>query len=168
MPVIFASTVIRFPLMIASMLSSYFPSLQMIVQSFYNGPLLTVVDFLLVIMFSFVYTAVFVNPAELAENIRKSGGFVPGLRPGKQTADYFNYTLTRVGLVGAVYLATLAILPTLLQNFFQIPFEESGTGMLIVIGVALEFANQMEAYLIERRYDGFLRTGRLKDKAIRS
>lgn len=168
MPVIFASTVIRFPLMVASMLSSYFPSLQMIVQSFYSGPLLTVVDFLLVIMFSFFYTSVFVNPAELAENIRKGGGFVPGLRPGKQTADYFNFILTRVGLVGAVYLATLAILPSILQNVFHIPFEEHGTSMLIVIGVALEISNQIESYLIERRYEGFLRTGRLKNKALRS
>lgn len=168
MPVIFASTVVRFPLLIAGMLSSYFPSLQMVVQSFYNGPLLTVVDFLLVIMFSFVYTAVFVNPAELAENIRKGGGFIPGLRPGKQTADYFNYTLTRIGLVGAIYLATLAILPTILQSVLHIPFEESGTGMLIVIGVALELSNQIESYLIERRYEGFLPNGRVKGKAVRS
>ncbi|MGZ6254406.1 MAG: preprotein translocase subunit SecY [Candidatus Chromulinivorax sp.] len=167
MPVIFASTVIRFPLIIAGMLSSYFPTLQMVVQSFYNGPLLTVVDFLLVIMFSFFYTALFVNPTELAENIRKGGGFVPGLRPGKQTADYFNYTLTRVGLVGAIYLATLAILPTILQSVFHIPFEESGTSMLIVIGVALEISNQIESYLIERRYEGFLSTGRLKGRASR-
>ena len=168
MPVIFASTVIRFPLIIAGMLSSYFPTLQMVVQSFYNGPLLTVVDFLLVIMFSFFYTALFVNPTELAENIRKGGGFVPGLRPGKQTAEYFNYTLTRVGLVGAIYLATLAILPTILQNVLHIPFEESGTGMLIVIGVALEISNQLESYLIERRYEGFLRNGRSKGRIARS
>jgi len=166
MPVIFASTVVRFPLIIAGMLSSYFPSLQMVVQSFYSGPLLTVVDFLLVVMFSFFYTALFVNPTELAENIRKGGGFVPGLRPGKQTADYFNYTLTRVGLIGAIYLATLAILPTILQNVLHIPFEESGTGMLIVIGVALELSSQIESYLIERRYEGFLRNGRLKGKAV--
>ncbi len=168
MPVIFASTVIRFPLIIAGMLSSYLPTLQMVVQSFYSGPLLTVVDFLLVIMFSFFYTALFVNPTELAENIRKGGGFVPGLRPGKQTADFFNYTLTRVGLVGAIYLATLAILPTILQSVLHIPFEESGTGMLIVIGVALELANQIESYLIERRYEGFLRSGRTKNRTALS
>lgn len=168
MPVIFASTVIRFPLIIAGMLSSYFPSLQMIIQSFYDGPLLTVVDFILVIMFSFFYTALFVNPEELAENIRKGGGFVPGLRPGKQTAEYFNYTLTRIGLVGAIYLATLAVLPTILQGVLHIPFEESGTSMLIVIGVALELSNQIESYLIERRYEGFLRNGRSKSKALRS
>ncbi len=168
MPVIFASTVIRFPLIIAGMLSSYFPSLQMVVQSFYSGPLLTVVDFLLVIMFSFFYTALFVNPTELAENIRKGGGFVPGLRPGKQTADYFSYTLTRVGLIGAIYLATLSILPTILQGVLHIPFYESGTSMLIVIGVALELSNQIESYLIERRYEGFLRSGRLKGRATRS
>jgi len=168
MPVIFAGTVARFPLMIASMLSVYFPSLQVVVQSFYTGPLYYVVQFLLVIMFSFFYTALFVNPVELAENIRKGGGFVPGLRPGKQTADYFNYTLTRVGLIGAVYLATLTVLPIILQTFFHIPFEESGTSMLIVIGVALELSNQIESYLIERRYEGFLSNGRLKGKALRS
>jgi len=168
MPVIFASTVLRFPLLLAGMLSTYLPSLQMIVSSFYSGPLFYVTEFLLVIMFSFFYTALFVNPVELAENIRKGGGFVPGLRPGKQTAEYFSYTLTRVGLVGAIYLATLSVLPILLQTVFHIPFEESGTSMLIVIGVALEISNQIESYLIERRYEGFLRNGRLKGRAVRS
>jgi preprotein translocase subunit SecY len=168
MPVIFASTVLRFPLIIAGMLSTYFPSLQMAVAPFYSGPLFYVAEFILVIMFSFFYTALFINPVELAENIRKGGGFVPGLRPGKQTAEYFNYTLTRVGLVGAIYLATLSVLPIILQTIFHIPFEESGTSMLIVIGVALEISNQIESYLIERRYEGFLRNGRLKGRAVRS
>lgn len=168
MPVIFASTVLQAPLILAGMLSSYIPSLQVVVQAFYHGPLFHVVSFLLIIMFSFFYTALFVNPVELAENIRKGGGFVPGLRPGKQTAEYFNYTLTRIGLVGAIYLATLSILPVILRSIFNIPFEESGTSMLIVIGVALELSNQIESYLIERRYEGFLRNGRLKGRAVRS
>lgn len=169
MPVIFAGTVLRVPLILAGMLSAQFPSLQLILQNaFYSGPLFYVVEFLLIIMFSFFYTALFVNPVELAENIRKGGGFVPGLRPGKQTAEYFNYTLTRVGLVGAIYLATLSILPAILQFLFKIPFEESGTSMLIVVGVALELSNQIESYLIERRYEGFLRNGRLKGRASRS
>jgi len=168
MPVIFASTVLQAPLILASMLSSYFPSIQSVVQVFYNGPMFQVVSFLLIIMFSFFATALFVNPVELAENIRKGGGFVPGLRPGKQTAEYFNFTLTRVGLVGAIYLATLSILPVILQKVFHIPFEESGTSMLIVIGVALELSNQIESYLIERRYEGFLSSGRLKGRAVRS
>jgi len=167
MPVIFASTVLQAPLILASLLSGYFPSIQSVVQVFYNGPMFQVVSFLLIVMFSFFATALFVNPVELAENIRKGGGFVPGLRPGKQTAEYFNYTLTRVGLVGAIYLATLSILPAILKSF-NIPFDESGTSMLIVIGVALELSNQIESYLIERRYEGFLSTGRLKGRAVRS
>jgi len=159
MPVIFAGTVLRFPQLIASMLSTKFPMVHTVVQAFYSGPLFYVSEFLLIIMFSFFYTALAINPVELAENIRKNGGFVPGLRPGNQTAKYFDYLLTRIGLVGAIYLGFLAIFPAVLQLVFNVPFEESGTSMLIAVGVALELANQVESYLIERRYEGFLSGG---------
>lgn len=162
MPVIFASTILRFPYMLATMLSTKFPSISSVLMSFSNGPFLYVAEFLLIIMFSFFYTALAINPEELAENIRKNGGFVPGVRPGKQTATYFEYLLNRIGLVGAIYLATLALLPAILQLVFGVPFEESGTSMLIVVGVALELASQIESYLIEHRYEGFLSGGRLK------
>jgi preprotein translocase subunit SecY len=168
MPVIFASTILRFPLMVASMLATRFPMVQEVVNAFYSGPLYTVTEFILVIIFSFVYTALAVNPEELSEHIRKGGGFIPGLRPGKNTANYFNYILTRVGLVGAIYLASLAILPTVLQKVFHIPFEQSGTSMLIVVGVALELANQIESYLIEHKYEGFLSSGRVKSRGAAS
>jgi len=168
MPVIFASTVLNFPSMIAHMLAIHFPVVQEVVNLFAGGPLYTVTEFILVIMFSFVYTALAVNPEELSEHIRKGGGFIPGLRPGKNTANYFNYILTRVGLVGAIYLALLAILPTLLQKVFHIPFEQSGTSMLIVVGVALELANQIESYLIEHKYEGFLSSGRVKSRGATS
>lgn len=168
MPVIFASTVLRFPMLLAGMLSAKLPWLNNIVQAFYNGPLFFVSEFLLIIMFSFFYTALAINPVELAENIRKGGGFIPGLRPGKKTAEFFDFILTRVGLIGAIYLATLALLPSILQLVFHIPFEESGTSMLIAVGVALELSSQMESYLIERRYDGFLRGGnRLQGRSSR-
>lgn len=167
MPVIFASTVLRFPMIITGMLSSKFPALNGIVQAFYSGPLFYVLEFLLIIVFSFFYTALAINPVELSENIRKGGGFIPGLRPGKKTAEFFDYILTRVGLIGALYLATLALLPPILQLIFKIPFEESGTSMLIAVGVALELSNQIESYLIERRYEGFLSNGRLKGRATR-
>ena len=168
MPVIFASTILQFPLMLASLLSSYVPVLQEVVSAFYSGPLYTVCQFILVIIFSFVYTALVVNPEELAEHVRKGGGFIPGLRPGKNTANYFNYILTRVGLVGAIYLGLLAVLPTILQKVFYIPFDQSGTSMLIVVGVALELANQIESYLIEHKYEGFLSSGRVKRRGATS
>lgn len=159
MPVIFAGTILRFPQLMATMLSPYFPVVNTIVLAFSNGPLFYVAEFLLIIMFSYFYTALAINPVELAENIRKNGGFVPGMRPGAQTAKYFDYLLTRIGLVGAIYLGFLAIFPAALQLVFGVPFEISGTSMLIVVGVALELANQVESYLIERRYEGFLSGG---------
>jgi preprotein translocase subunit SecY len=165
MPVIFASTVLQFPLVVSSLLSSKFPIIKPFVDAFYQGPLFFVLQFLLIIVFSFLYTALAINPPELAENIRKSGGFIPGLRPGKNTADFFDYILYRIGLAGAIYLATLALLPNILRLVFQIPFEENGTSMLIAVGVALEIANQVESYLIERRYEGFLSGGRIKNRA---
>lgn len=162
MPVIFATTILRFPYMVATMLSTKFPAISEFLMAFQSGPFFYVAEFLLIIMFSFFYTALAVNPEELAENIRKNGGFVPGIRPGKQTVQYFEYLLNRIGLVGAIYLATLALLPAILTLVFGIPFEESGTSMLIVIGVALELSSQVESYLIEHRYEGFLSDGRLK------
>ncbi len=167
MPVIFAGTVIKFPLFLASILSTKFPMVNTVVQAFYNGPLYFVTDFLLIIMFSFFYTALAINPVELAENIRKNGGFVPGMRPGKQTAQYFDYLLTRIGLVGAFYLGFLALFPAIIGIVFQVPVEFSGTSMLIAVGVALELASQVESYLIERRYEGFLVGGRMKRGSVR-
>lgn len=167
MPVIFAGTVLRFPSLLAAMLSTKFPVVNTVVQAFYNGPLYFVTDFLLIIMFSFFYTALAINPVELAENIRKNGGFVPGMRPGKQTAQYFDYLLTRIGLVGAFYLGFLALFPAIISIVFQVPVEFSGTSMLIAVGVALELASQVESYLIERRYEGFLVGGRMKRGSVR-
>ena len=111
------------------------------------------------------YTAIIFNPVELADNIRKYGGFVPGIRPGKKTSDFFDYILTRVGFPGAVYLAALAITPDIVRNLVpQLPAMFSGISLLIVIGVALDTSAQMESYLIERKYEGFLSSGRLKGR----
>lgn len=167
MPVIFAGAVLKFPLFLAGMLAPYFPMVNTVVQAFSNGPLFLVSEFLLIILFSFLYSALAINPVELAENIRKNGGFVPGMRPGKQTVQYFEYLLNRIGLVGAIYLGLLAVFPAILQKLFGIPFYESGTSMLIVVGVALEFSSQVESYLIERRYEGFLSGGRMKRGGVR-
>ena len=127
-----------------------------------GGLLNSVLDFILIIFFSFFYTAMVFNPEELADNIKKSGGFIPGIRPGKKTAIFFNYILTRIGLVGAIYLACLALSPNILRAFMYMPFNLGGTSLLIVVGVALETSAQIESYLIEHRYEGFLSDGRLK------
>lgn len=164
MPVILTGAVLNIPLFIFNALSGYsdvFKSLTDILQS---GPFFTVAQFLLIIMFSFVYTALIFNPDELADNMKKSGGFIPGIRPGKSTAQFFNYLLTRIGLIGALYLAILAILPNILNVLFTMPFYVSGTALLIVVGVGLDTAAQIESYLIEHRYEGFLSTGRLKGR----
>lgn len=172
MPVIFASVVIGMPLSLASFLSGYFPSLKIVVDMLVQGTVLhSVLTFLLIIFFSFVYTALVFNPDELADNMKKSGGFVPGLRPGKQTAEFFNFILTRIGLSGAVYLAFLALLPTIAKALLNVPLYLtgllSGTSLLIVVGVAIDTAAQVESYLIEYRYEGFLKTGRFKRRALR-
>lgn len=166
MPVIFASSVLQIPLFLTGILSSRFESLRRISEWFnQTGILFNALDFVLIIFFSFFYTALVFNPDELAENIKKSGGFIPGIRPGKKTAVFFNYILTRIGLVGALYLACLSIAPNILNAFFRMPFILSGTSLLIVVGVALETSAQIESYLIEHRYEGFLTTGRLKSRA---
>jgi len=118
----------------------------------------------LIIFFAYLYTMIIFNPVELAENIRKSGGFIPGMRPGKKTAEFFDYIITRVCLPGAIYLATLAILPRILSISGAFPIMFEGTSLLIVVGVALDASAQIESFLIERRYEGFLATGRLKNR----
>jgi preprotein translocase subunit SecY len=132
-----------------------------------GGIVYNVIMLVLIIAFSFFYTALIFNPEELAQNIKKQGGYIPGIRPGRKTAEYFNYILTRIGLVGAIYLAGLALLPNLLNIFIDMPFFLSGTALLIVVGVALETAAQIESYLIEHRYEGLLTTGRFKSKGSR-
>jgi len=169
MPVIFSSSVLNMPMFVFTLLASYHDGFKNIAEGFAPGAALhSILDFVLIILFSFLYTAIIFNPEELAQNIKKNGGFIPGIRPGKQTAEFFNYILTRLGLVGAIYLAVLALLPTIVQKLLSLSFYlsgiMSGTAILIVVGVALETASQIEAYLIEHRYEGFLSTGRLKSR----
>ena len=171
MPVIFSNAVLNVPVFIAALLSSRFYIFKWISDSLVpTGILYNVLDFILIVFFTFFYTALVFNPDELAENIKKSGGFIPGIRPGKKTAEFFNYLLTRIGLVGALYLAFLAIAPNMVYAVLPISFylsTLSGTGLLIMVGVALETAAQVESYLIEHRYEGFLTSGRLRAKGVR-
>lgn len=167
MPVIFAQSVLQIPMFLSPVLSK-FSAFSWLPEVFSPTSLLNnVLMFILIVFFSFFYTALQFNPDELADNIKKSGGFLPGIRPGRKTAEFFNYILTRIGFVGAIYLAVLAISPNLVKLFFYYPFAIYGTSLLIAVGVALEAASQMESYLIEHRYEGFLSSGRLKDRSAR-
>lgn len=165
-PVIFASAILSLPAMLINLIAVRFPALQtIVVQWFVPGALLySVLNAGLIIFCAFLYTSIIFNPVELADNIRKSGGFIPGIRPGKKTAEFFDYLLTRIGFPGAVYLALLAILPRVLQQIFGFPSMFDGVSLLILVGVALETSAQIESYLIERKYEGFLSTGRLKSR----
>ncbi|MFC1845744.1 preprotein translocase subunit SecY [Candidatus Dependentiae bacterium] len=168
MPAIFASSILNIPLFIASMLASRFAIFKWLEGAVApTGVLHNTLMFLLIVFFSFFYTALVFNPEELADNIKKSGGFIPGVRPGRKTAEFFNYILTRVGLVGAIYLATLALMPNLMRAAIAVPFILSGTALLIVVGVSLDTAAQIESYLIEHKYEGFLSTGRLTGRRPR-
>jgi preprotein translocase subunit SecY len=165
MPVIFASSLLGLPIQVATMLAERFPTLRFVAQAIGpQGALFYVMQFLLIIFFSYAYTAMIFNPEELAQNMKKSGGFIPGIRPGKKTAEFFDYILNRIGFVGAIYLGLLATLPTIVTTQLGLPFYLGGTSILIAVGVALELSSQMESYLIERRYEGFLTAGRLKGR----
>ena len=133
----------------------------------WTSPLNWVLTASLIILFAYFYTAIIFNPIELADNIRKSGGFIPSVRPGKRTADFFDYILTRVCLPGAIYLAVLAVVPRIIRLVAPFPVMFDGMSLLIVVGVALDASAQIESYLIERRYEGFLSTGRLKGRTGR-
>ncbi len=168
MPVIFAQSVLQMPLFLASIFSERFAFARTIAQMLhFDGFLYNALLFGLIVFFTFFYTALVFNPTELADNMKKSGGFIPGIRPGQQTANFFDYILTRIGLVGAIYLGILALLPNILRAFVALPFQLQGTSLLIAVGVALELSAQIESYLIEHKYEGFLSSGRVKSRFAR-
>jgi len=153
-PPIFASSILMFPAQIANMSKSRwmqeFSSILHPADWRYNA-IFTVLN----IFFAFFYTAVVFNPVDVADNLKKSGGFVPGIRPGKNTAQYIEHVLTRITFAGAVYLSVVCMIPALLQKYMAVPFSFGGTGLLIVVGVALDTVQQIESHLITRNYEGF-------------
>jgi preprotein translocase subunit SecY len=108
----------------------------------------------LIIFFAFFYTAVTVQPVDIAENLKKQQANIPGIRPGKHTAEYLDRVLTRLTVAGALYIAAICVVPAVIANSFRVPFQFGGTSLMIVVGVALETVNQIEAHLITRSYEG--------------
>ncbi|MDQ3365325.1 MAG: preprotein translocase subunit SecY [Myxococcota bacterium] len=153
-PPIFASSILMFPAQIANMADAgwlqEFSSILNPIDWRYN-----LIFTILVIFFAFFYTSVVFNPVDVADNLKKSGGFIPGIRPGKNTAQYIERVLSRITFAGAIYLSIVCMIPALLQKYLQVPFQFGGTGLLIVVGVALDTVQQIESHLITRNYEGF-------------
>jgi len=164
-PPIFASSIIAFPATIAGFVAV--PWVQAIGRNLSPGTLFyTLVYALLIIFFAFFYTAVVLNPVDMADNMKKYGGFIPGIRPGQRTSDYIYKVLTRITFAGAIYLAIVAVTPEILIYRFNVPFAFGGTSLLIVIGVGMDTAQQIETHMLTRNYEGFMKKGKLKGRGF--
>jgi preprotein translocase subunit SecY len=163
-PIIFAQSIIMFP----GTLAQYFPNsgaMQWLSNVFAPGaPVYIIVYSVIIVFFAYFYTAVVLNPVDLADNMKKYGGFIPGIRPGKRTAEFIDRVLTRVTLPGAIFLAAIAVVPDVMIRYMNVPFYFGGTGLLIVVGVALDTLQQIESHLLMRNYDGFMKRGKLRGR----
>lgn len=150
-PPIFASSVLMFP----ATVSQWLPVLKPVSDNLrFDGLLYNSIYVALTVFFAYFYTAVTFNPTDVADNIKKNGGYIPGYRPGKQTAEYIDFVLSRITFAGAVYLSAVCVLPNILIAKYGVPFYFGGTSLLIVVGVALDTAQQIESHLITRHYEG--------------
>ena len=162
-PPIFASSLLMFPATIANFIDH--PWAQGMANLLSPGAIFyNILYVALIIFFCYFYTAVQFNPVDVADNMKKYGGYIPGIRPGKRTADYIDKVLTRITLGGALYLSAVCVLPTILISQFNVPFYFGGTALLIVVGVALDTMTQVESQMLTRHYEGFLKKGRLKGR----
>jgi preprotein translocase subunit SecY len=163
-PPIFASSIIVFPATIAQ----FFPNvgfMKSVAGALHpSGIIYNLIYILAIVFFTYFYTAVIFNPVDVAENLKKNGGYIPGIRPGKSTSEYLDKVLSRLTFIGAIYLCVICVLPILLTSKANVPFYFGGTSLLIVIGVSLDTMSQIESHLISRQYDGLLKTGRIQGR----
>ncbi len=162
-PPIFASSILIFPATIAQFVKH--PWTETVVAYLAPGQWLNDLLYVgFIVFFCYFYTAVVFNPVDVAENMKKFGGYIPGIRPGQKTAEFIDRVLSRITLGGAIYISLVALLPTLLIGQFNVPFFFGGTALLIVVGVALDTVAQMETHMISRNYEGFMKKGRLRGR----
>ena len=165
--IIFAQSIILFPATLASFIPN--PGFQRLAQGLMRGHLLyTSIYALLIIFFCYFYTAIVFNPLDLSENMKKYGGFIPGIRPGASTAEFLDFVMTRITLAGAIFVAIIAIFPDFIMAWLKIPYLVAsffgGTGILIIVGVMLDTVKQIESHLLMHHYEGFIKTGRIKGR----
>ena len=163
-PPIFASSLLMFPLTIQQFSDS--PAVQRFISDYMNpgGLGYNFVYVGLIVFFCFFYTAIVINPVDVSENIKRFGGYIPGIRPGKKTAEHIDRVLSRLTMVGASYVAAVCVLPVIMSARFGIPFYFGGTALLITVGVALDTIGQIEAHLVSRQYEGFVKGGRSRGR----
>jgi len=151
-PPIFASSILLFPATLATWIPAFKPFADAMTRGgwIYDG--LYVIG---IVFFCYFYTAVTFNPVDVADNLKKYGGYIPGIRPGKKTADYIDHVLSRITFGGAIYISAVCVLPSILVTKYNVPFQFGGTALLIVVGVALDTVQQIESHLITRHYEGF-------------
>jgi len=165
-PPIFASSIMMFPATISSFITV--PWIQDIVSALRPGNAVYELCFVgLIFFFCYFYTAVTFNPVDVADNMKKQGGYIPGIRPGKRTADYIDKVLSRITLGGALYVSAICVLPSILITHFNVPFYFGGTALLIVVGVAIDTVAQMESHMLSRHYEGFLKKSGARVKGRR-
>ena len=168
MPIIFAQTLMFIP----NTLLYFFPQSEFMYTASrllsWDSWFYATVYFFMILAFTYFYTAIMFNPKDMADNMKKQGGFIPGVKPGQHTSDYIEYSLTRITLPGAIFLGLIAILPTFVMNIFGLGMNFAqffgGTSLLIMVGVALDFLNQTESHLLMRHYDGFMKSGRIRGR----
>jgi preprotein translocase subunit SecY len=164
MPIIFAQSVIVIPGAIAQFSGN--AKAQEIAELFNpQGPnpwLYFILSAILILLFTYFYTSIIFNPVDLAENLKKQGGFVPGIKPGAKTAEYIEQVVERITLPGAIFLTVIALMPIIIARLINVPFAFGGTSLLIVVGVALDTMAQMQQHLLLRKYDGFMKKGRVR------
>jgi preprotein translocase subunit SecY len=162
-PPIFASSIMMFPATIGGFIQIDW--VQQITSMLTWGSFWHTVLYVgFIVFFCFFYTAVTFNPTDIAENLKKNGGFIPGVRPGKMTADFIDRVMIRLTVIGAAYISVVCVIPTILVDKLNVPFYFGGTALLIVVGVAIDTISQIESYTVMRNYDGFLKTGRIKGR----
>jgi preprotein translocase subunit SecY len=162
-PAIFASSIIMFPATVASFIKV--PWMQGVAAAMRPGNAIYELLYIgFIFFFCYFYTAVTFNPVDVADNMRKHGGYIPGIRPGKRTADYIDRVLTRITLGGAIYVSAVCVLPSILISRFNVPFYFGGTALLIVVGVAIDTVAQIESHMLTRHYEGFLKKGGVRMK----
>lgn len=166
-PPIFASALLGIPVSVLSFMPTEGGTgiMSTLASNLGQGqPLYFVVFVTLITFFAFFYTSIIFNPEETAENLKKNGGFVPGYRPGKNTADHFDYILTRLTVIGAIYLSAICVLPDLLISQYSVPFYLGGTSLLIVVGVGMDTMSQIQSHLLAHQYEGLIKKSRLKGR----
>ena len=162
-PPIFASSIMMFPATIGGLIQIDW--IQRVSAALSPGTIYYYMLFVgFIIFFCFFYTAVTFNPVDVAENLKKHGGFIPGIRPGKKTSDFIDKALTRLTVIGAIYVSVICVMPTVLISKFNVPFYFGGTALLIVVGVAIDTISQIESHMVMRNYEGFMKKGRIKGR----